>query len=109
MHLIYFLLLPMNIPFTWMLPLLTSSLNLILGKKKSAEEAMVTYFSEETTNLGLVIMLAFSGKYIAFSLKVCLGLWSLMHVADIIRENSNEDFVLRPTADAIVYSKVELC
>jgi hypothetical protein len=108
MHLAYFLLLPMNIPYTWLIPALISIMNMILGDKKTSDGAVSTFFSEETTNLGLVGMLLFSGKNMAFLLKLCLGLWSLMHVADIVKENTSDDFALSQVADTIVYSKVEL-
>lgn len=115
-HLGYLLLVPMNLPFAWCLPFL-SSLSLALFKKpRTRQGSIVTVlFSEEFTNVGLIIMILFSGKLMKWILQLALCIWSLMHVADLARwrlSNAPDTPVLvslKGFFDQVAYSKVELC
>ena len=117
LHVLFLLTVPMNIPFSWVFPLLSSLSYVVFkqpAKNNRAPNMVQAIFSEECTNIGLIVMLVFSGKLMRLVILFAVCIWSLMHATDLARHRlsyapdtpglaSLKDFF-----DQVAYSKVEL-
>ena len=109
-HTLYLLLLPMGIPFSWVLPFFASLLALCFKRNGKHYRLL----SEEVTNIALVGVQGMCGPLMKFVIQLTLGLWSLLHATDLARARLDTDpqtpglIIFAPYLDQIAYSKVEL-
>ena len=124
MYLLYLILHPMNIKFTWALFLFAALLstlerNNILSDAKlphtAIEQGVVnTLLEEECMNTFFMIFLVPSGKLLKLIIHIFLYLWAIMHVSDMALEQLERDPETPVIASfhryftAISYSKTEI-
>mmetsp|Transcript_15430 Transcript_15430/g.26105 ORF Transcript_15430/g.26105 Transcript_15430/m.26105 type:complete len:303 (+) Transcript_15430:248-1156(+) len=125
MYLLYLLLWPMKIRYSWALFLLAAFLsflerNNILSDVKQSQvknkgiNIFHTLLEEETLNVFLMVFLIPSGSILRTLIHLSLSLWALMHVCEMLAAQlrANPDTpvisILKPQIDQVIVSKVEI-
>lgn len=86
-HTVYLMLLPMGIPYSWLLPFMASLIALFFRKKNKHYRLL----SEEVTNIALVGIQGMSGPFMKIVLQMTIGIWSLLHATDLARARLSVD------------------
>lgn len=115
LHLMYFVLYPLSLPFSWSLMFVACFAAIMLPNPRQKNQNLIlNFFEEESMNICLVVFLAPSGPIMKMLLNACLMMWSVQHVSLLAYNQLEHDpetiglSILTPIINFIMQHKVEL-
>jgi len=115
LYLLYLVLYPLNIPFSWAFVLLASITSIALSNPRSTKQSLLmNLFEEESMNLCLVFFLGPSGRWMRVLVNICLSLWAIQHANMLAYRRLQHDpetiglAALTPIIQTIHCHKVEM-